>query len=183
MRAQNVALLARKVSPVEYTFELFELSPTNEAVMQGTSRSRGYLPGPTNAVGSDLVQNSSFLDPHTEIIVKLDQFTPAEALQHVKKAKSTTQEIRNTVDPTFMTEMVISILRGAPNGYFPKSSASANFDDSNGCEGHQMVPSKIDVEGYNEGGPTRTPLITSRAQSPYTQHPTIDSDDLSWPCR
>ena len=65
-----------------------------------------------------------------------------------------------------------------PNGYFPKSSTSANMDGSN-CR--EMVHGEIDVEGYNEGGPMRTPLATSRAQSPYTQHPTIDFDNLSWP--
>jgi GTP cyclohydrolase IA len=70
-----------------------------------------------------------------------------------------------------------------PNGYFPKSSTGANMDGSNCRERHQMVHGEIDVEGYNEGGPTRTPLATSRAQSPYTQHPTIDFDDLSWPSR
>lgn len=70
-----------------------------------------------------------------------------------------------------------------PNGYFPKSSTSANMDGSNGRERHQMVHSEIDVEGYNEGGSTRTPLATSRAQSPYTQHPTIEFDGLSWPSR
>ncbi|KAL8673568.1 MAG: hypothetical protein Q9168_002022 [Polycauliona sp. 1 TL-2023] len=57
------------------------------------------------------------------------------------------------------------------------------MDGSNGRERHQMVHSEIDVEGYNEGGPTRTPLATSRAQSLYTQHLTIDFDDLSWPGR
>lgn len=67
------------------------------------------------------------------------------------------------------------------NRYFLKSFTSANMDGSNGRERHQMVHGEIDVEGYNEGGPTRTPLATSRAQSLYTQHPTIDFDDLSWP--
>ncbi len=53
------------------------------------------------------------------------------------------------------------------------------MDGSNGRERRQIVHSEIEVEGYNEGGPTRTPLATSRAQSPYTQHPTIDFGDLS----
>jgi GTP cyclohydrolase I len=46
-----------------------------------------------------------------------------------------------------------------------------------------MEQNEIDVEGYNEEGPTRTPLATSRAQSPYTPHSTIDFDGLSWPSR
>ncbi len=58
-----------------------------------------------------------------------------------------------------------------------------NTDGSNYYERHQMVHGEIDVEGYNEGGPMRTPLATSRAQSPYTQHPAIDFDGLSWPSR
>ncbi|KAF2187515.1 GTP cyclohydrolase I [Zopfia rhizophila CBS 207.26] len=58
-----------------------------------------------------------------------------------------------------------------PSGYFLKTSTSANMDGSKGRERYQM------------GGPMRTPLATSRAQSPYTQHPTIDFDGLSWPSR
>jgi len=69
------------------------------------------------------------------------------------------------------------------NRYFPKSSTSANMDGSNARERHQMVHSEIDVEGYTECSPTRTPLATSRAQSPYIQHPTIDFNGLSWPSR
>ncbi|KAE9371777.1 GTP cyclohydrolase I [Stipitochalara longipes BDJ] len=70
-----------------------------------------------------------------------------------------------------------------PNEYFPQSSTSANMDGSNCREKDQLVHGEIDVEGCNEAGPTRTPLATSRAQSPYTQHPTIDFDNLSWPSR
>ena len=43
-----------------------------------------------------------------------------------------------------------------------------------------MLYSEIDVEGYNEGDPTRTSLATSCAQSPYTQYPIIDFDGLNW---
>lgn len=53
-----------------------------------------------------------------------------------------------------------------PDEYFSKSSTGANIDGSN-----------------NDGGLTRTPLVTSSAQSLYTQHPTIDFDNLSWPSR
>lgn len=70
-----------------------------------------------------------------------------------------------------------------PNGYHPKSSTSANMDGRGPHDSHKIVHSEIDVEGYNEDGPSRTPLATSRAHSPYTQHPTIDFDGLSWPSR
>ena len=57
------------------------------------------------------------------------------------------------------------------------------MDGSNDSERQQMVHSGIDVKDYGEGGPTRIPLATSRAQNPYTQHPTIDSGGLSWPSK
>jgi GTP cyclohydrolase I len=57
------------------------------------------------------------------------------------------------------------------------------MDGSDGHERHQIVHSEIDQEGYHEGGPPRAPLAISCAQSPYSQHPTIDFDDLSWPSR
>ena len=65
------------------------------------------------------------------------------------------------------------------NGYFSKSFTSANMNDSNGRERHQMIHSEIDVKEYNENDSTRTSLLTSRAQSLYIQHSTIDFDDLS----
>jgi GTP cyclohydrolase I len=37
------------------------------------------------------------------------------------------------------------------------------MDGSDGRERHQIVHSEIEVDGYNEGGPTRTSLATSRA--------------------
>ena len=70
-----------------------------------------------------------------------------------------------------------------PKGYFPKSLTSAKMDSINGSERHQMVHSELDVKEDKEGGPARIAFATSRAQSPYTQHPTIDFDGLSWPSR
>ncbi|KAH7349035.1 hypothetical protein BKA66DRAFT_576124 [Pyrenochaeta sp. MPI-SDFR-AT-0127] len=65
-----------------------------------------------------------------------------------------------------------------PNGYFPAKSSGASAHDHS-----DIVHSEIDVEGYNEGAVAHTPLATSRAHSPYTQHPTIDFDGLSWPSK
>ncbi|PSN74455.1 GTP cyclohydrolase I [Corynespora cassiicola Philippines] len=69
-----------------------------------------------------------------------------------------------------------------PNGYFPKASANG-VNGRGASEAQKIEHSEIDVEGYNEEGVIRTPLATSRAHSPYTQHPTIDFDGLSWPSR
>ncbi|KAF1969618.1 GTP cyclohydrolase I [Bimuria novae-zelandiae CBS 107.79] len=70
-----------------------------------------------------------------------------------------------------------------PEGYFPTSSTSV---DAHGHEAHheyELVHSGIDVESYVDEHVAKTPLATSRAHSPYTQHPTIDFDGLSWPSK
>ncbi|KAF2260614.1 GTP cyclohydrolase I [Lojkania enalia] len=70
----------------------------------------------------------------------------------------------------------------SPNGYFPKSSTSA-MESPAYHKHHDIIYSDTEVEHWREDGAARTPLATSRAQSPYTQHPTIDFDGLSWPSR
>lgn len=39
------------------------------------------------------------------------------------------------------------------------------------------------IRDTREDAMPQTPLATSRASSPYTQHPTIDFDGLSWPSK
>ncbi|KAJ4377265.1 GTP cyclohydrolase 1 [Neocucurbitaria cava] len=70
-----------------------------------------------------------------------------------------------------------------PNGYFPPRSSAANMGGGSVHDRHEIINGEIDVEGYNEGAVAQTPLATSRAHSPYTQHPTIDFDGLSWPSK
>ena len=48
---------------------------------------------------------------------------------------------------------------------------------------HVSSNGEEDAEDYTERAVARTPLATSRAHSPYTQHPTIDFDGLSWPSK
>ncbi|KAF2113574.1 GTP cyclohydrolase I [Lophiotrema nucula] len=69
-----------------------------------------------------------------------------------------------------------------PNGHSAKHDKSAT-EDLNEHESYDMVHREIDVDHWRNGASAPTPLATSRAQSPYTQHPTIDFDGLSWPCR
>jgi GTP cyclohydrolase I len=68
-----------------------------------------------------------------------------------------------------------------PNGHFSKSAKGANVDGKDANDKHAIVHSEIDIDGLREEGGVQTPLRTSRAHSPYTQHPTIDFDGLSWP--
>jgi GTP cyclohydrolase I len=66
-----------------------------------------------------------------------------------------------------------------PSSYFPAKASSAAFNSSNM---HTVDDGASDVDDDNEHA-VSTPLATSRAHSPYTQHPTIDFDGLSWPSK
>ncbi|KAH6639001.1 GTP cyclohydrolase I [Boeremia exigua] len=69
-----------------------------------------------------------------------------------------------------------------PSGYFPDGvkSAIADADRASAHGKHITENGEADTERRYEAP---TPLATSRAASPYTQHPTIDFDGLSWPSK
>ena len=71
------------------------------------------------------------------------------------------------------------------NGHHSKSSAQ-NGDHHTFRDRTSLIHSEIEEEDTNHTSDDvtpPTPLATSRAHSPYTQHPTIDFDGLSWPSR
>lgn len=70
-----------------------------------------------------------------------------------------------------------------PTSYFPAKATAESTNGGSSHEGHDNTNGDTDVEDENEGAIAQTPLATSRAHSPYTQHPTIDFDGLSWPSK
>ncbi|KAF2734628.1 GTP cyclohydrolase I [Polyplosphaeria fusca] len=70
--------------------------------------------------------------------------------------------------------------RGRPVVDFEKANSHPNVDDHGGYE-QNGAHSDSGGEDGRHGAPT--PLATSRAHSPYTQHPAIDFNGLSWPSR
>lgn len=66
----------------------------------------------------------------------------------------------------------------AQNGFFEPSTSDLNGRGES--QRHRLLREN-DGDELNHVAPLRTPLATSRAHSPYTQHPTIDFDGLSWP--
>ncbi|KAF2276433.1 GTP cyclohydrolase I [Westerdykella ornata] len=64
---------------------------------------------------------------------------------------------------------------GASDSFFPEGSSHATSDK------RDAMHTEVDSEGWRHIASAATPLATSRALSPYTQHPTIDFDGLSWP--
>jgi GTP cyclohydrolase I len=105
--------------------------------------------------------------------------TPPKVPTEVRDQKER-ESLYNAIDKSNRGRQPVDF--DGPNGsYFPAKAAVADMNGGSVQEKHQIINGEIDVEGWNEG--TKTPLKTSRAHSPYTQHPTIDFDGLSWPSK
>lgn len=65
------------------------------------------------AIGQDRIADASFLKPLAELLAQLDTETPEQVCPTTKKAGSQVVEIRNTVHPRLVTEMLTGILRAA----------------------------------------------------------------------
>jgi len=70
------------------------------------------FPGPSVAVNQATILKRPFRIALTELLTQLDLDTPDEAQPVTFKARSKTIEIRDTIDPMFITEMLNGILRG-----------------------------------------------------------------------
>lgn len=116
IQAQNAGLVIRRSSK-DYIFEAFELSPNNEAVMSTKGRLQRAFPGPAMSVSKEVVDDVNFRQPFVKLLCQLDAETPHEVQPHTTKAKSKVTEIRESITPTFVTEMLMGILRGIGNPY------------------------------------------------------------------
>ena len=110
IESQNAGLIIRR-SFDQYSFESFELSPTNDAVMGTIGRLRRCFPGPAIVISQDRIADINFLESLADLLMKLDVVTPAEVIRIVVKAQSKVAEIRDTPNPRFVTEMLTGILR------------------------------------------------------------------------
>lgn len=96
-----------------------------------------------------------------------------------KNVKSRDQKERETLHHAIqLSERGRQIVNfDGPSSYFPEAGKGSSANTNN----RDMVKNgEDDVEDHYQ---SQTPLATSRAHSPYTQHPTIDFDGLSWPSK
>lgn len=63
------------------------------------------------AIGQDRIADASFTEPLANLLAKLDTETPEEVSPITRKAHSEVVEVRNTVHPKLVTELVTGILR------------------------------------------------------------------------
>lgn len=110
--AQNAGLIVRRPAEGKVSIEAFELSPTNEAVYADTGRLRRCFPGPAMEFSLDDMTNPAFSKAFAQFMTQLDTDTPAEALPLVTKANEKVVEVRDTVHPMFITQLMMGMLRG-----------------------------------------------------------------------
>lgn len=135
VESQNAGIIIRKLE-TEYSFESFELSPTASKVIQTKGRLIRTFPGPVRspsstpcfhkcklqdfeadfhqaiAVSHDRIRDVTFRDAFVECLTKLNSEVIEEACPKSRKAEASVVEIRDTINPRFVTEMLTGILRG-----------------------------------------------------------------------
>ncbi|KAF5580557.1 hypothetical protein FPANT_9293 [Fusarium pseudoanthophilum] len=109
---QNAGLIIRK-SESSYSFETFELSPTNRATMTTKGRLIREFPATATEISAKDFNDSSFQEVLTQTLVKMSHQAVAEMQPKVEKAQQMHNEERDTTDPRIVTELLTSFLRGA----------------------------------------------------------------------
>ena len=112
IRAQNAALVVRRLSPGDFVqFEVFEVSPQNTDVMTTMGKLLCSYPGPAIRVPTDLFMDECFLRELSSFLVQMD----ADCLDSTPttlKGGSVVVEIRETVHPRYISELLMGILGG-----------------------------------------------------------------------
>ncbi|KAF5693005.1 hypothetical protein FDENT_2443 [Fusarium denticulatum] len=109
---QNAGLMMRRLES-SYSFETFELSPTNRAAMTTKGRLIREFPTTATEVSAKDFNDSSFQEVLTKTLVKMSHQAVAEMQPKIKKAQQMHTEERDTTDPRIVTELLTSFLRGA----------------------------------------------------------------------
>ncbi|EFX03462.1 hypothetical protein CMQ_390 [Grosmannia clavigera kw1407] len=109
IEAQNAGLLITRSSD-GILFEAFELAPTNKAVMSTSGRLNRSFPGPTVTV-----EASHFTSQVQDLLTKTLSRMSGEAAPGMTpitvKAKKRLNEIRDTMDPGLVTELLFGFLQ------------------------------------------------------------------------
>lgn len=116
IRGQNAGLIIRKLSE-NFSFESFELSPTTKSLMETKGRLRRCFPGPAIALAHERISDPSFREALAQALTSLDTNTPIEVYKCVSKSQRKHIEVRETVHPKFVTEMLTGMLRGIGRPY------------------------------------------------------------------
>ncbi|KAF4493821.1 hypothetical protein FAGAP_10050 [Fusarium agapanthi] len=109
---QNAGLIIRRLE-TSYSFETFELSPTNRAAMATKGRLIREFPATATEVSAKDFNDFSFQEVLTNTLVKMSHQAVTKMQPKVRKAQQMHNEERDTTDPRIVTELLTSFLRGA----------------------------------------------------------------------
>jgi hypothetical protein len=112
IRAQNAALIVRRLALADFVqFEVFEVSPLTSPVMSTKGKLLCSYPGPAIQVPADTFLGESFLRQLSSFLVQMD-VDGLDSAPTTSKAGSVVFEVRESVHPRYMSELLVGILRG-----------------------------------------------------------------------
>ncbi|KAI1283285.1 hypothetical protein F5Y07DRAFT_408682 [Xylaria sp. FL0933] len=110
VREQNAGVLITR-SSAGVQFDLFELSPTNEATLAAKGRLLRSFPGASVMINISEFQQPKFHEALAQALVDMSKY-PVKAMQpKVKKAGDVLHEDRDTNHPGMVTEVLNGVLR------------------------------------------------------------------------
>jgi len=112
IRAQNAALVVRRL-PVSDSiqFEVFEVSPPNTNVMTAEGKLLCSYPGPAVQVSAATFMDKCFLRELSSFLIQMDVDVLDSTPTTVKEG-SIVNEVRETVDPRYISGLLVGILKG-----------------------------------------------------------------------
>jgi uncharacterized protein DUF6606 len=112
IRAQNAALIVRRLSSGDFVqFEVFEVSPQNTNVMKTTGKLLCSYPGPAIQVPTDIFTGECFRQEISSFLVQMD-VDCLDSTPTTSKAGSVVYEVRESVHPRYISELLVGILGG-----------------------------------------------------------------------
>ena len=112
IRAQNSALIVRRLALADLVqFEVFEVSPLTRSVMSTKGKLLCSYPGPVIQVPTDTFMDERFLRQLSSFLIQMD-IDHLDSTPTISKAGSVVNEVRESVHPRYISELLVGILRG-----------------------------------------------------------------------
>ena len=112
IRAQNSALIVRRLALADFIqFEVFEVSPLTSPVMSTKGKLLCSYPGPAIQVPLDTFMDERFLRQLSTFLIQMD-VDRLDSTPTISKAGSVVNEVRESVHPRYISELLVGILRG-----------------------------------------------------------------------
>lgn len=138
IRAQNAGLIMRKRKNV-MLYEIFEVSPPPDAVMQVEGSLVCSYPGPALEVPLHDAQNHHFAEQLASFLVHMDSDYIEDSLPFATKAGSSVPETRSTPHPRYISQLLSMILL-ATGREAQIARVTKRVADDSICSGHGGNP-------------------------------------------